>query len=76
MYHSATTFWPQLFMAKIFATDFYAMSLYKVSVRGVLARSQISIQGLLARLLYEISRFAQASTVEMHMDMSQTVILF
>ena len=63
-------------LGKIFATDLYAMSLYKVSIRGVLARSQISIRGLLARLLYEISRFARASTVEMHMDMSQTLLFW
>ena len=55
---------------KISATDFYAMSLYKVSrrcpgkisVNGLLARSQqISMQCLCARSLYELSR---ASSLE------------
>lgn len=40
-------------LGKIFATDPHAMSRYKISKRGVLARSlhKISVRGLLARLL-------------------------
>ena len=61
--------------------DLCNRSLRNVSVQGLHKRcpgkiSDLYIQGLLAWLLYEISRLPRASTVEMHMDMSQTLILF
>ena len=46
------------------------MSLYKISIRGLLARSlyKLPIRG--QRFLYEMPRLVRACAVEMHMDMS------
>ena len=50
-----------------------ARSLNKISTRGLLARSLYKLPpgGPFGKILYEMSRFARACAVEIHMNISQ-----